>query len=402
MPPLHDELAERVRARVRRDGVTLDPQAAAAYVGEEVRRYSEHALGDVDATLPDEAGTRRDVLAQITGFGALQPLLDDPEIEEIWINAPDTIFVARGGVKANAPIELTSDTVRDLVERMLATTGRRLDLSSPFVDASLPDGSRLHVVIPEVTARHWAINIRKFVPRVRTLNSLVREGALTRHAGEFLRMSMIAGANILVSGATHTGKTTLIGALLGAGPAHSRVVTVEETFELAPAIDDWVALQCRQPSLEGSGEITLRHLVRESLRMRPDRIALGEVRGAEAFDLLIALNSGVPGISSIHANGAQDALAKLSTLALLAGGNVDIPFVTSTVAAVVDVVVHCTIDRSGHRSVDEIVALTGSGREVESLFRRDRGQLEATGVAPTRTSKFDSAGLDIRALLEHR
>jgi pilus assembly protein CpaF len=192
---------------------------------------------------------------------------------------------------------LAEREVRELVERMLQHSGRRIDLSSPFVDASLPDGSRLHVVIPDVT-RQWSVNIRRFHRGVRSLTALVELGSLSRPAAEFLRMAVLAGANILVSGATHTGKTTLLGALLESVRPGERIVTVEETFELDLDARDVVAMQCRQPSLEGTGEITLRRLVKESLRMRPDRLVVGEVREAESLDLLIALNSGVPGFAS--------------------------------------------------------------------------------------------------------
>jgi pilus assembly protein CpaF len=220
------------------------------------------------------------------------------------------------------------------VERMLQSSGRRVDLSSPFVDASLPDGSRLHVVIPDVTQRHWAVNVRKFTQRIRDLQRLVALGSLTHQAAEFLRMCVLSGQNILVSGATQSGKTTMLGALLSSARPTERIVTVEETFELDLNARDRVAMQCRQPSLEGTGEITLRRLIKESLRMRPDRLVVGEVREAESLDLLIALNSGLPGMSSIHANSARDALAKLSTLPLLAGRNIDSAFVVPTVAGV--------------------------------------------------------------------
>ncbi|HWR85887.1 MAG TPA: ATPase, T2SS/T4P/T4SS family, partial [Rhodoglobus sp.] len=282
-------IAERVRERVRHEGIDLrgDRDLAARYVHDEVRRYSERALGGSLPLLDDETETARQVVASLTGFGPLQPYFDDPDVEELWINAPDAIFVARGGRQERTPLALTDGEVRDLVERMLQSSGRRVDLSSPFVDASLPDGSRLHVVIPDITRRHWAVNVRKFSTRVRDLHHLVSLGSLTQQAAEFLRMSVLAGVNILVSGATQSGKTTMLNALLAAARPTERVVTVEETFELAPPTRDAVAMQCRQPSLEGTGEVTLRRLIKESLRMRPDRLVVGEVREAESLDLLI-------------------------------------------------------------------------------------------------------------------
>ncbi len=354
-------IADRVRERVRLDGVDLatDATLVERYVTDEVRRYSERALGGSVPLLADEAQAAREVVATLTGFGPLQPYFDDPEVEELWINAPDAIFIARGGIAEQTPLTLTDAEVRDLVERMLQSSGRRVDLSSPFVDASLPDGSRLHVVIPDVTRAHWSVNVRKFNRRLRDLGSLVALGSLTVDAAEYLRGAVLARRTIVVSGATQSGKTTMLGALLAAAHPADRIITVEETFELALSSRDVVGLQCRQPSLEGTGEVTLRRLIKEALRMRPDRIVVGEVREAEALELLIALNSGVPGMSSVHANSARDALVKLCTLPLLAGRNIDSAFVVPTVASCVDLVVHCELDASGHRRVREILAPTG-------------------------------------------
>ncbi|MGL4255240.1 MAG: CpaF family protein [Microbacterium sp.] len=354
-------VAERVRERLRaeRADPARDPEFAAQLARAEVRRHNDFALARGLAPVDDEAACVREVLASVAGFGPLQPYLDDPSVEELWINAPDRIFVARGGVPERTPLTLSDSAVRDLVERMLQSSGRRVDLSQPFVDASLPDGSRLHVVIPDITRRHWAVNVRKFLPAFRDLDRLVRAGSLTPAAAELLRAAMADGSSVLVSGATHTGKTTLLGALIAACPPEHRIVTVEETFELAVALPDLVALQGRQPSLEGTGEVTLRRLVKEALRMRPDRLVVGEVRDAEALDLLLALNTGVPGAGTIHANSAREALAKLAALPLLAGRNIDAAFVLPAVAASVDLVVHCERDAAGRRRVAEIAAPSG-------------------------------------------
>ena len=393
-------ITDQVRQRVRREGVDLAANNALVeqYVRDELRRYSERALGGSAPMIADEHQAAREVVAALTGFGVLQPFLDDPEIEEIWINGPARVFVARDGVPELTTLLLGEQDVRDLVERMLQASGRRVDLSSPFVDASLPDGSRLHVVIPDITRKHWAVNIRKFTRRIRDLNQLVGLGALTQQAADFLRICVLGGQNILVSGATQTGKTTMLNALLSSTRPGERIVTVEETFELDLSARDVVAMQCRQPSLEGTGEITLRRLIKESLRMRPDRLVVGEVREAESLDLLIALNSGLPGMCSIHANSARDALAKLSTLPLLAGRNIDSSFVLPTVAGCIDIVVHCEIDRHGRRRVTEIIApsgqLAGSTIEASPLFLSPHGHLEPTGSHPTKLAKFRAAGVD--------
>ncbi|WP_247981923.1 CpaF family protein [Microbacterium sufflavum] len=243
--------------------------------------------------MDDETACISEVLAAIGGFGVLQPLLDAPDIEEIWVNGDGGVHVARGGTSERTGLRLDETVVRDLVERMLHSSGRRVDIGQPFVDASLPDGSRLHVAIADVVRGAWSVNIRKFLTGHRTLDELVAQGSLPPATAAELATAMREGATVIVSGATHAGKTTILGALLAACASSQRIVTVEETFELAVGGPDVVALQGRQPSLEGTGEITLRRLVKEALRMRPDRLVVGEVRDAEALDLVLALNTGV-------------------------------------------------------------------------------------------------------------
>jgi pilus assembly protein CpaF len=370
-------VSERVRQRLRNDGTdpTLDSGAARTLALAEVRRFNDVALARGEAMIDDEAACVRDVLAAVSGFGALQPLLDDPEIEEIWLNGPENVHIARGGIAQRVDLRLTEATLRDLVERMLQSTGRRVDISQPFVDASLPDGSRLHVAIADVVRGSWAVNIRKFLPRFRSLEALVAAGTLPHHAADLLRDAMREGASVIVSGATHAGKTTVLGALLAACSDTQRIVTVEETFELAVDGPDVVSLQGRQASLEGSGEITLRRLVKEALRMRPDRLVVGEVRDAEALDLVLALNTGVPGAATVHANSASEALDKLALLPLLAGRNIDRSFVAPAIAGSVDLVVHCVRDDDGARRIPEVIAPTGAvidGRIVtRSVYARD-------------------------------
>ncbi|MFE6736810.1 CpaF family protein [Microbacterium sp. NPDC057650] len=354
-------VAERVRRRLRLENTdpSTAPDEARRIAQAEVRRHNDMALARGELFIDDEPALVRDVLASVSGFGALQPLLDDPTIEEIVINSPERIFVIRDGEKIRLDLHLTDAIVRDLVERMLHSTGRRVDISMPFVDASLPDGSRLHVAIADVVRGSWAVNIRKFLPQHRTLDSLVAVGTMPPEVGRMLRVAVAEGRSVIVSGATHAGKTTLLGALLASCADEQRIITVEETFELAVEGPDVVALQGRQASLEGSGEITLRRLVKEALRMRPERLVVGEVRDAEALDLVLALNTGVPAAGTIHANSASEALDKLCLLPLLAGRNIDRSFIAPALAASVSLVVHVVRESDGRRRVAEILAPTG-------------------------------------------
>ena len=315
-----------------------------------------------------EALLRTEVEQQLVGFGKLQPLLDDPEIEEIWINSTDGVFIAKAGISQKLDLEIPELVLRSLMDRMLRNTGRRLDRSSPFVDASLPDGSRLHVVIPDITKMFWSVNIRKFPSRITTLEDLVAMGSINERQMQYLVEAVTAGKNILVSGATQAGKTTLLCALLGAIDNMQRIISVEETFEIRTLSDDWVAMQTRQPNLEGTGEVTLRRLIKEALRMRPARIVVGEVREAESFDLLIALNSGLPGLCTIHANSAEDAISKLMTLPLLAGPNIHSDFVNPTVGRCIDVVVHCELQASGNRRVRQIIEVDWDADNSRIVF----------------------------------
>ncbi len=396
------------RELVRRRGVDpeADPESVRSIVSAVIADYLDRA---VTANLPpliDPQGMHRAVVDGVSGYGPLQPFLDDPTVEEIWINEPGRVFIARRGRSELTTVILTVEQVQDLVERMLRSSGRRIDLSTPFVDAMLPDGSRLHVVIPNITRRHMAVNIRKFILGVNSLDELVSLGSLTPAAARFLEASVVAGLNILVAGGTQAGKTTLLNALCGAIPGRERVITVEEVFELQVGAPDVVAMQTRQANLEGTGEIPMRRLVKEALRMRPSRLIVGEVRQAECLDLLIALNSGLPGMCTLHANSAREALVKMCTLPLLAGENVSAAFVVPTVAASVDIVVHLGLAADGHRRVREIVGVTGRVEndtiETSELFALQGGRLERSGGYPPHPERFEQAGINLSEVFAGR
>jgi len=396
---------QEVRELVRRRGLdpAADVAAVRALVDDVVADYDDRSLTGVLPAPGDPRLLARQVFDAVAGFGPLQPYLDDETIEEIWINEPGRVFVARRGRSELTTTMLLADEVRDLVERMLKSSGRRVDLSTPFVDASLPDGSRLHVVIPDITRRDWAVNIRKFVVGATSLDELVALATLTPGAARFLDASVCAGLNIIVAGGTQAGKTTLLNCLAASIPARERVITCEEVFEVRLLLPDVVSMQTRQSNLEGTGEIPLRRLVKEALRMRPDRILVGEVRQEECLDLLIALNSGLPGMCTIHANSAREAITKLCTLPLLAGENVSHAFVVPTVAASVDLVVHIARDGHGHRQVREIAAVPGRVEgdviELADVFVTRRDRLVRAEGWPPHAERFASAGIDLAALL---
>jgi pilus assembly protein CpaF len=375
-----------VRELVRRRGVdpVSQPQVMRRLVDDVLAEYEDRALSGAMPPLGERGAVGRHVYDNVAGFGPLQQHLDDPTVEEIWINSPGRVFVARSGRSELTTTILTAQQVSDLVERMLKTSGRRLDVSSPFVDATL----------------------RKFVLGVSSLDELVRLGSLTAQAARFLEAAVVSGLNLIVAGGTQAGKTTLLNALAAAVPGRERIVSCEEVFELQLPAPDWVAMQTRQPSLEGTGEIRLRRLVKEALRMRPDRILVGEVRQEEALDLLIALNSGLPGMCTVHANSAREAVTKLCTLPLLAGENVSSAFVTPTVATSVDIVVHVAKEPSGRRRITEIVALSGRCEghvvEVSQLFRSDRGVLVRADGFPPHADRFAGHGYALTQLMGQR
>jgi pilus assembly protein CpaF len=400
------DVVSEVRARVWTGGISpQDESTELRHIVEDIlarEKNSTEFRFDAEPLLP----VAEHIALHISGLGLLQPLLEDPEVEEIWINEPDRIFVARNGRSELTNVILDEIEVRGLVERMLAASGRRVDLSNPFVDATLPDGSRLHVAIPDITRKHWSVNIRKFIMGTKSLDGLVQAGTLTDQAAAFLQACVLAGLNIIVAGATQAGKTTLMNALLNSAPSSERVITCEEVFELQLTSPDWVALQTRQASLEGTGEITLRRLIKEALRMRPSRLVIGEVRQEEALDLLVAMNAGMPSMCSIHANGAREAISKLCLLPMLAGSNVSAEFVIPTVASVVDIVVHTALQLDGTRKVQQITSVTGrvegSNIETGDIFSTRNSQLVPQGIFPGKLENFSARGIDLANLVGAR
>ncbi len=316
-------------------------------------------------------------------YGYLAELLDDPMIEEIIVIGGERTFIVRNGVKELINVVVDRNAVRRIADQLLAGTGRRVDQANPIVSAQLPSGSRVHITGPPVThPDRMNIQIRKFVVAASDLDDLAGRGAMTSEAAAFLRRSVIQDATILVAGAPGAGKTTLVNCLLREVPPDRRVVTCEEVFEIDIDLPDLTQMQTRESGLDGGAAITLRDLVREALRQRPDRIVVGEVRGPEALDMLMALNAGCSGVATIHANSGRDALEKLVSYGVLAGENISIPFLRRTVAAVVDLVVYLKRGSEG-RYVEEILAvpeqLDPDAFTVERVFERSSPALVASG-----------------------
>lgn len=341
-----------LKQRVHRRLVTSGIDDAAADV-EVLRR----TLGDL---LRDErpllGGPRFEALLEqltheVVGLGPLEPLLADPTVTEVMVNGPDHAYVERAGRLERVVLDLDAAAIVHVVERVVAPLGLRLDRSSPMVDARLPDGSRLHAVIPPLAVDGPCVTIRRFGARAVTLAEFGIEGA----AATFLRWTVAAGWNLLVAGATSAGKTTMLNALSQSIPHGERVVTIEETAELRLAQPHVVRLEARPPNAEGAGGVTVRALVRAALRMRPDRLVVGEVRAGEALDMLQALNTGHDGsMSTIHANGPTDALSRLETLVLLADSGLPLAAVRAQVASSIDAVVFVARGRRGERRVAAI------------------------------------------------
>ena len=383
-------LKERVHRRLIAGGGVVELDGPGRDLA--VRAHLAELLRDEAPLL---AGARHERLLselthEVSGLGPLEPLLADPEVSEVMLNGPGRAFVERAGRLEPVALELDDAAIVRLVERVIAPLGLRIDRSSPLVDARLADGSRLHAVIPPLAVDGPAVTIRRFGARAVPLEAFGLDGA----AGAFLRGAVAGGWNLLVAGGTSAGKTTLLNALSAAIPAGERVVTIEETAELRLRQPHVVRLEARPPNAEGAGGVSVRDLVRAALRMRPDRIVVGEVRGGEALDMLQALNTGHDGsLSTVHANGLDDALPRVETLVLMAGLGLPLEAVRAQLAAAVDAVVFVARHPGqGGRRVEAIGEVVAGTRhpELRALFARS-GDTLATVAAPSRASRRPDA-----------
>jgi pilus assembly protein CpaF len=408
--PLVD-LKARVQNRLLSE---LDPSTDVTKVHEvrgTIQELFEQVLAEENILLsrPEKQRLFEQIAADILGFGPLQPLLEDDSTSEIMVNGAKNIYVERKGKIHRAPVSFESDDhVMRVIERIVAPLGRRIDESSPYVDARLPDGSRVNAVIPPISLVGPVITIRKFAKNPITIEQLVQFGSISPEALQFLKACVESSLNIVISGGTGSGKTTLLNVLSMFIPADDRIVTIENAAELQLRQEHVVTLESRPPNIEGRGEVTIRHLVVNALRMRPDRIIVGEIRDEAALDMLQAMNTGHDGsMTTAHSNGPRDTLSRIETMCLMAGMDLPVRAIREQISSAIDLVVHQERMRDGTRKVSYITEVSGMEGDVitmtdifvfeQSGFEGGKviGRLRPTGLRPKFMDKIEAAGIHL-------
>jgi pilus assembly protein CpaF len=384
---------------------------------DEVRRtimdLFEQILNEENIVLsrPERQRLFEQISAEILGFGPLQPLLEDESITEIMVNGPKNIYVERKGKIVRVPITFESnDHVMRVIDRIVAPLGRRIDESSPYVDARLPDGSRVNAIIPPISLVGPTLTIRKFSKNPITVDQLIQFGTVTPEAIEFMKACVLGRLNVVVSGGTGSGKTTLLNIMSSFIPNDERIITIENAAELQLRQEHVVTLESRPANIEGRGEITIRDLVSNSLRMRPERVIVGECRGAETLDMLQAMNTGHDGsMTTAHSNSPRDTLARMETMTLMAGMDLPIRAIREQVASAVDLIIHQSRMRDGSRKITNITEINGMEGDVITLtdififeqsgYENGRvvGRLRPTGLRPKFMDKIEAAGIHLPA-----
>jgi pilus assembly protein CpaF len=399
---IHEQLLDAIDLR-RRDLMRMEDTQLRAETETLIRELigQETALPD---TL-DHAQLVRDVLNEAVGLGPLEELLADDSITEIMVNRFDEIYIEREGRLERHPTVFTSErAVLGVIERIVAPIGRRIDEASPMVDARLKDGSRVNAIIPPLAIKGPALTIRKFSRRTLTADDLIGLGALSRDMAEFMRLAVLHRKNIIISGGTGSGKTTLLNVLSNFIPDGERIITIEDAAELRLAHSHLISLEARPANAEGRGAITIRDLVRNALRMRPDRIVVGECRGGEALDMLQAMNTGHDGsLTTLHANSPRDALARLETLVLMAGMDLPLTAIRDQVVSAVDLIIQQARLADGRRVITGIVEVTGieSGKiQLQELFRYEQQGRDAQGRVLGRFTGCDAVPVFYDSLRE--
>ncbi len=387
--------------------VSIEPTALRERVTAEVKR---HLAEEVGLSRDDRDRLAAEITDDILGYGPLERLLTDDSISEIMVNGPNEIWIERQGRLYETTVRFNDEShLRRIINKIVAQVGRRIDESSPMVDARLPDGSRVNAVIPPLSLSGPLLTIRKFSRNRLTLDDMVRIGTLSQQAVDFLTYCIRAELNLLISGGTGSGKTTLLNALSAAVPDSDRIVTIEDAAELKLDQRHVLRLESRPKNIEGDGEIAIRELVRNSLRMRPDRIIVGEVRGAEALDMLQAMNTGHDGsLTTVHSNSARDGLSRIETMVLMAGFDLPVRAIRQQVASALDLIVHLDRLEDGSRRVTAITEVQRMESDVitmQDLFtfkvesvspdRTIVGELKPTGLRPVFLNKFEKHGIDL-------
>jgi pilus assembly protein CpaF len=370
----------------------------------------------VKEVAPSVYGEEREILVQrvldeAVALGPIQPLVTDPSISEVMVNAPDEVYIERDGV-----IYLSDARFRDhvhvmrIIDRIIAPLGRRVDETSPFVDARLPDGSRVNVIIPPLVPKSPTLTIRKFRPDKYKIAELIENGTLSEEVAEFLQACVRLRLNIVISGGSGTGKTTLLNAVSAFIPSSERIVTIEDPIELKLQQSHVISMEARPPNIEGRNQVTQRDLVRNSLRMRPDRIIVGEVRGAEAFDMMQAMNTGHEGsLTTVHANSTRDALARIENMVLMAGLDLPVRAIREQMTSALHLVIQLARFSDGQRRVTVVSEITGMESQIitmQDLFRFEQagvgedgrilGALEPSGIVPTFAERFAKSGIPLK------
>jgi pilus assembly protein CpaF len=409
-----------VRRRVHRElqdilGPQLYNERSMDKLEQRVRDTLQDVLNRDESQLSpvDRNRVTAEICDEILGHGPLEPLLRDADVSEIMVNAPDRIYVERFG--RIMPVDaafIDEEHLRRIIDKMVARVGRRLDEGSPMVDARLPDGSRINAVLPPIAIDGAVLTIRKFAADPYTIDDLVSFGTLTRPVADLLAACVRGRLDMLITGGTGTGKTTTLNVLSQFLPAEERIVTIEDAAELQLHQDHVLRLESRPPNIEGRGQVTVRDLVRNSLRMRPDRIVIGEVRDGAALDMLQAMNTGHDGsMTTVHANSPRDSLARIETMVLMAGMELPVRAIREQTAAAIDVIIHQTRLKDGSRRVTHITEVLGMDGDMITLqdifvfdfkagvdeFGRYRGTLQPTGVRPQFLDRLAEIGVDVSA-----